>query len=59
MIWPRVGASTGTAMKAVITIDITSAMRRPEVRSRAIATAITRQAAAAAPWKKRATRSSE
>ena len=52
------GATIGTIMNTVIAIDMTCAMRRPSVRSRTTAVAITRVAAAPTPCSARAARKS-
>ena len=44
MPWPKVGASTGTSMKTIITSDMICAIAEPWKRSRTIATTSTRVA---------------
>ncbi len=53
MTCPRLGAITGTAMNTIIAMETTCAMRRPEVRSRAMAVPITRAAAMLMPCNRR------
>ena len=53
MSCPALGAMIGTIMKTVKTSDMTSAICRPPNTSRTTAMAITRVAAAPAPWMKR------
>ncbi|MNW11848.1 hypothetical protein D3C71_2093900 [compost metagenome] len=47
--WPMPGAMIGMAMKTMKVSDITSAISRPEYRSRTTAVAITRTLAAPMP----------
>jgi hypothetical protein len=58
MSCPMPGATMGTIINTVMAIDITCAMRRPEVMSRTIAVAMTRVAAAPTPCRQRAARKS-
>ena len=54
---PVAGANTGTMMKIIMVSDMTRAISRPAKRSRTIAMASTRTAAAPMPWIARATSS--
>ena len=54
MTSPRLGAMTGTTMKIIMTKDITRAISRPRKRSRTMAMATTRGAAAPRPCNARA-----